>query len=171
MGPGPKKEERTPGTTKDKALEGALLPGAQLTLKELYELLAIASPADPTETLVTVDHLIRALHVDLVVPALQSCLDRIQQDVAAKPGGNFGSFEKNKAFVDALRATLDRLDVRLECPACHRPASLLLQQGTTKNGGFYFHHGTPDLRTNHGGKTSLPHLQLFSAGADEDRYD
>lgn len=161
-GPRPKKEKQTPDTTKETVPADALLPKAELSMKEIYELLASAPVSDPTQVLVTVSRLIRALHEDLVAPAIQSCLDRIQVEVASLPGGNLGSFERNKAFVDSLRALLDRMGVRLECPTCRQPASLILQRGSTRNGRFTFHHRVAALRTNHGGKTSLPSLRVIS---------
>jgi len=161
MGRGPRKkaQEGTPG---DVAPEDRI-PKPDITLEEIEQLLTNASPTSPVSALSGFESLLQSLHGSRLVPGLQRYLDQVQQEAAQLPGGNFGSFEENKSFVDALRATLRRLDVRLECSTCHRPATLIVKLGGTTTGSFLFRHRSADLRTDHGGKTSLPPLELTTA--------
>ncbi len=160
LGKGPRKDgsEGTPGD----ATRTSQPRRVAVSIDALEEFLANAAPDIPVRLLSAFESLTRDLLHDRFVPLLQEYLDLVQQDAAQKAGGNFGSFEANKAFVDALRATLRRLDVRLECPTCHRPANLFVQQGDTTTGSFVFRHTTADLRTKHGGKTELPVLRLVT---------
>lgn len=141
-----------------------------ISAESIEELLIGASPTSPLDVLETVDSQIQSLHGGRILPALQRYLNDVQQQVAQLPGGSYGSFEANKAFVDSLNAVLHRLGARLECSTCGRPAGLFIQQGTTKAGSFIFRHRTAGLRTHHGGKTSLPVLKLIPA-PDSTRND
>ena len=158
LGPREKKQDRSA----EDAAPQAHLPKAELILEDVDQLLASASPSSPVETLSKILRLLDAIHRQRL-PGLQAYLDQVRIDVGKEPGGNFGSFEDNKAFVDVLRAMLQCLNARLECPTCSRAATLIVKLGATKTGSFLFHHATDDLRTDHGGKTSLPPLKVISS--------
>lgn len=160
MGRSPeKKHQKTEDTAAD-IPRHARMPRGSITVEEIEELLTKESTGSPAIVLSSFDSLVQELHRNRLGPDLQHFLDRVQAKVAKMPGNNLGSFSENKAFVDALRGILHRLDVRLDCPTCHRPSSLVMKQGSTLTGSFLFRHRASDLRTDHGGKTSLPPLRL-----------
>jgi len=163
---GVEREGREPRETKkdrsaDDADTRAHLPTPELTLEDVDQLLAAASPSSPLEALSSFRTLVDALHRQRLLPGLQAYLDRVHEEVGERPGGNFGSFEANRAFAETLRIALDRVGARLECPKCCQAATLIVRPAGTKTGAFQFHHARGNQNTDHLGSTSLPKLKLL----------
>jgi hypothetical protein len=84
-------------------------------------------------------------------------------------GLSFGSFEQNREVARAIRAVLDRFEVRLRCPQCsektppiQRQARLaFLARNDTASGTFAFDHGRRGTSRYHSGTARLPRLEVI----------
>jgi tetratricopeptide (TPR) repeat protein len=135
---------------KDKdPFQSVLLPGLAAST------LTLPAASTPMSALDQINELLRQVHIDYLLPALQASLARLE-------GQDPGGLEESKAFAKKVRWLLDRLDLRLKCPYCSQPSLLAVTKGTTVTGAFVFQHTAPGTkRTHHGGRTTLPHLQLI----------
>lgn len=117
-----------------------------------------------------VERVIRLVDRDLdrlrqrIRPVLQTFLKKLE-------GESFGSLEKNQQFASDLSRLLVRLGLRLKCQSsgCGEPATLQVKRGDTVTGAFQFLHGPSSSRSTHGGRTTVPRLQLVNAPPDARR--
>jgi hypothetical protein len=83
---------------------------------------------------------------------------------------SFGSLEANQAVVAAIQRLLHRLDLRAECPRCHKPAIPRCRATrNAKDGSFQFEHSHRGRQTNHGGSTTFPAFRLMPPPPDRRR--
>lgn len=89
----------------------------------------------------------------------------LQDYLRSLEGRSFGSLEKNQQFAKDLNGLLVRLGFRLKCQGenCGEASTLHVKKGATLTGAFCFTHGERAARASHGGRTSVPKLELILA--------
>jgi len=103
--------------------------------------------------------------------ALQRELNRLQREIRLAiqaqlrqlAGQSLESLDANRELAQTIHQMLDSHGLRVRCPHCGHPSILRAspRRGATA-GVFVFDHTLDGRRTFHGGKTSLPEIQLVA---------
>jgi hypothetical protein len=87
----------------------------------------------------------------------------IQAQLAKMSGRSLGSLEQNQQLAEAIHQLLDSHALRIKCSECGHPAILRVSpRGGSANGVFVFDHTIDDRRTFHGGRGTVPIIQLIA---------
>ena len=103
---------------------------------------------------------------------LKKYLKRLNKTMQARPKGerHFGSFEANRAFAMSLRDQLLAVQLRLKCPQCGSPATLVcFKPQRVPVGVFRFDHSLDGKRVSHSTAKDLPRLASIPVGIDQRR--
>jgi len=85
----------------------------------------------------------------------------IQAQLAKMSGRSLGSLEQNQKLADLIHRLLDSHALRVKCSECGHPAILRVSpRGSSASGVFVFDHTIDGRRTFHGGRGTVPNIQL-----------
>ncbi len=87
----------------------------------------------------------------------------IQDQLRKLFGRSLGSLEQNRNLVESIHTLLDSHGLRVRCSECGHPAILRVSpRGGSANGVFVFDHTIDGRRTFHGGRGTVPVIQLVA---------
>lgn len=87
----------------------------------------------------------------------------IQGQLATMTGRCLESLQQNRELAETIHQLLDGHGLRVKCVECGHPAILRVSPRPGKpNGVFVFDHTIEGRRTFHGGRSTIPTIQLVA---------
>ncbi len=142
------------------------LPADRMRINDLDRVIylkALAQVRDALTTTATPTR--RPPSLDRITKSLNSLRREMQRKfdeyLAALEGTRLESLAENQALAKQLQRLLDSYGFRVRCPECGEPAIMrCLSAGNSTTGAFVFDHYLSEGRTFHGGKSSIPKLEV-----------
>jgi hypothetical protein len=95
--------------------------------------------------------------------ARRETIGKIERHLQSIAGARLDSLQANQMLAKSLHVLLDSHGFRLRCPECGTPAIMrCLAAGNSQTGAFVFDHVLAHGRTFHGGKSSIPKLEVVA---------
>ncbi len=90
-------------------------------------------------------------------------IQKIESHLASLEGARLDSLQSNQMLAKSLQQLLDSHGFRIRCPECGEPAIMrCLAAGNSHTGSFVFDHVLLHGRTFHGGRSSVPKLEVVA---------
>ena len=87
----------------------------------------------------------------------------IQAKLAKLEGRSLGNLEQNRKLADSIHRLLESHGLRVKCSECGHPAILRVSpRRGAASGVFVFDHTIERRRTFHGGRNTVPAIQLVA---------